>query len=110
MFFWLDCLVSLISTIWFAVNWFVYTDHSSPELADDPEKSAEHDRAFKMESQVSIAVLIVLRLAHFYFAYVVTRYYKLINRSHYSKLPTAETIDLEDTSRSNEPSPKPAQD
>lgn len=64
MVFWLDCLVSSVSTIWFAVTWFVYTDHSLPELADDPEKLAAHDRAFKMESQVSIAVLIVLRAVH----------------------------------------------
>jgi hypothetical protein len=64
MVFWLDCLVSSISTIWFAVMWFIYTDHSLPELADDPEKLAEHDRVFKMESQVSIAVLIILRFVH----------------------------------------------
>lgn len=64
MIFWLDCLVSLITTVWFAVTWFVYTDHSLPELADDPEKLAEHDRVFRMESQVSIAVLVVLRLVH----------------------------------------------
>ncbi|KAI8370998.1 Inositolphosphorylceramide synthase subunit Kei1-domain-containing protein [Blakeslea trispora] len=111
MFFLLDCLVSVVSTIWFAVNWFVYTDHSLPELTDNPEKLAEHDRVFEMESKVSIAVLVILRFVHFYFAYVVIRYYKLINRAHYSKLPTQETIDLEDTSnRSSEPSPKPAQD
>jgi hypothetical protein len=64
MIFWLDCFVSSISTIWFAVTWFVYTDHSLLELADDPEKLAEHDRVFKMESQVSIVVLVVLRLIH----------------------------------------------
>ncbi|KAI9475653.1 MAG: hypothetical protein EXX96DRAFT_574092 [Benjaminiella poitrasii] len=118
MFFWLDCFFSLITTIWFAVTWFVFTDHSLPELADDPEKLAEHDRVFKMESQVSIAVLVILRLIHFYFTYVVTRYYKLINRLNYSRLSTNENIDLEDTlagSRNvnnGEPltSPKPAQD
>ncbi|EPB90656.1 hypothetical protein PS15m_005495 [Mucor circinelloides] len=111
MIFWLDCFVSLITTVWFAVTWFVYTDHSLPELADDPEKLAEHDRVFRMESQVSIAVLVVLRLVHFYFALIVTRYYKAINRISYSKVST-ENIDLEDTTlgRSTEPTPKPAQD
>lgn len=64
MIFWLDCFVSSISTIWFAVTWFVYTNHDLPELADDPEKSAEHDRVFELESRVSIAVLVVLRIIH----------------------------------------------
>lgn len=64
MVFWLDCFISSISTIWFAVSWFVYTDHSLPEIADDPEKLAEHDRVFQLESRVSIAVLVILRLIH----------------------------------------------
>ncbi|KAI7901206.1 uncharacterized protein BX663DRAFT_515255 [Cokeromyces recurvatus] len=116
MFFWLDCFLSLITTIWFSVSWFVFTDHSLPELADDPEKLAEYNRLFKMESRVSIAVLIVLRLIHFYFTYVVTRYYKLINRLTYSRLSTNEDIDLEDTISSGRNIteqavlPKPAQD
>lgn len=143
MIYWLDCVVSLISTIWFAVTWFVYTDHSLPELADDPEKLAEHDRVFKMESQVSILVLVILRLIHvsvakcfktqyrmldanasslplqFYFAFVVTRYYKNIaSKPNYSKVSTNENaIDLEDivaNANINTPAtivgPKPAQD
>lgn len=80
MIFWLDCFVSLITTVWFAVTWFVYTDHSLPELADDPEKLAEHDRVFRMESQVSIAVLVVLRLVHVSFVLVARRHVKLISR------------------------------
>lgn len=64
MIFWLDCFFSLVSTVWNSIEWFVNTDHSLPELADDPEKLAEHDRVFKMESEVSIFVLIVLRLVH----------------------------------------------
>lgn len=78
MIFWLDCFVSLFSTIWFGVTWFVYTDHSLPdELANDPKILAEHDRVFKMESQVSIAVLVILRLIHvsqiifFFFLYLI---------------------------------------
>lgn len=65
MMFWLDCAISLFSTIWFGVAWFVYTDHSLPDhSANDPEALAEHDRSFKMESQVSIAILVILRLIH----------------------------------------------
>lgn len=64
MIFWLDCLFSLISTVWNSIEWFVNTDHSLPDLADDPEKLAEHDRVFKMESEVSILVLVILRLVH----------------------------------------------
>ncbi|KAI9354717.1 hypothetical protein BD770DRAFT_324588 [Pilaira anomala] len=113
MIFWLDCFVSVFSTIWFGVTWFLYTDHSLAELADDPEKMAEYDRLFKMESRVSIAVLVILRLVHFYFAVVVTRYYKGVNsKSSYSRV---DNIDLEETSitttgRLNEVTPKPAQD
>jgi hypothetical protein len=73
MFFWLDCFVSVFSTIWFGVTWFIYTDHSLTELADDPEKMAEHDRIFKMESQVSIAVLVILRLIHVSFYHMIER-------------------------------------
>ncbi|GAA5814235.1 hypothetical protein MFLAVUS_007729 [Mucor flavus] len=110
IFFWLDCFVSVFSTIWFGVSWFLYTDHSLTELANDPEKMAEHDRIFKMESQVSIAVLVVLRLIHFYFAMVVTRYYKGVNsKSNYSKLAT-DNIDLEETANRSDSVPKPSQD
>lgn len=73
MFFWLDCFVSVFSTIWFGVSWFIYTNHSLTELADDPEKMAEHDRIFKMESQVSIAVLVVLRLIHVSYYHMIER-------------------------------------
>ncbi|KAI8981647.1 hypothetical protein BDF20DRAFT_418006 [Mycotypha africana] len=116
MLFWIDCLISTITTVWFAVSWFVYTDHNLPESADNPGKMAEHDIVFKLESRVSIAVLIVLRLIHFYFAYVVTRYYKAITQISYSRLVASDNIDLEDTSFSNkdastsESAFKPAQD
>ncbi|KAI8879365.1 hypothetical protein K501DRAFT_226807 [Backusella circina FSU 941] len=95
MFFWFDCFISVISTIWFAVAWYVYTDHSLPEIENDPVRKAEYDRLFDMEKRVSIAFLVILRLVHFYFALVVTRYYKSLNKvSGYSKLN--ESIDLED--------------
>lgn len=71
MIFWLDCFVSVFSTIWFGVTWFLYTDHSLAELADDPEKMAEYDRLFKMESRVSIAVLVILRLVHVKCIYLI---------------------------------------
>jgi hypothetical protein len=64
MFFWFDCFISVISTIWFAVAWYVYTDHSLPEIENDPAKKAEYDRLFDMEKRVSIAFLIILRLVH----------------------------------------------
>ncbi|KAI7884444.1 uncharacterized protein EV154DRAFT_26970 [Mucor mucedo] len=111
MMFWLDCVVSLFSTIWFGVTWFVYTDHSlSDSSAKDPEALAEHERLFKMESQVSIAVLVLLRLIHFYFAIIVTRYYKAVNsKLSYSRV-ASDNIDLEETTNGRDASPKPAQD
>ncbi|KAI9249646.1 hypothetical protein BY458DRAFT_525432 [Sporodiniella umbellata] len=100
MFFWFDLGVSLLWTIGSAINWYLYTDHSQPELENDPAKKKEHDRVFEMEKYVSISVLVVLNLAHIYFAYVVTRFYKaMMYRSTYSKVAT-ENIDLEE--RSNE--------
>ncbi|CAO3698683.1 unnamed protein product [Rhizopus stolonifer] len=100
MFFWLDSFVSILWTIWAGMSWYVYTDHSLPELENDPEKKEEHDRVFEMEKYVSIAVLVTLNVVHIYFAFVVTRFYKaMIHRSNYTKVAT-ESIDLEE--RSNE--------
>lgn len=64
MFYWLDCFVSAVTTTIFAVKWYVYTDHSLPELADDPSKQQEHDDDFRMESIVSIIMLVGLRMVH----------------------------------------------
>ncbi|KAI8388767.1 Inositolphosphorylceramide synthase subunit Kei1-domain-containing protein [Radiomyces spectabilis] len=63
-FYWVDCVVSTATTILFAVKWYVLTDHSLPELADDPVKLKEHDDVFRMESTVSILILVILRLVH----------------------------------------------
>ncbi|KAG0173957.1 hypothetical protein DFQ28_001539 [Apophysomyces sp. BC1034] len=86
IYFWIDCLVCLGTTVWFAVKWFMFTDHSLPELADDILKQQEHDEMFRMESIVSITLLAVLRLIHIYFAVVVTTYYKSLNTVQYAKL------------------------
>ncbi|KAL1936376.1 hypothetical protein VTP01DRAFT_510 [Rhizomucor pusillus] len=96
MFYWVDCLISLVTTILFAVRWFVYTDHSLPELANDPVKQQEHDQSFQMEGFVSIALLAILRLVHFYFAIVLTYFYKTLGKARYSKLAASVDQDLED--------------
>ncbi|KAI8973547.1 hypothetical protein BDF20DRAFT_823192 [Mycotypha africana] len=93
MFYWIDFIISTLSTVYFAIQWFVYTDHSLPDLDGKPEQQVEHDASFKMESIVSIVILCIVRLIHLYFAYVVTCYYISLNQSHYSKL--AADIDEE---------------
>ncbi|CAO3596573.1 unnamed protein product [Absidia cylindrospora] len=85
IFYWVDCLISIATTIWFATKWYAFTDHSLPELADDLVKQKEHDDVFRMESIVSICVLVVLRLVHVYFAFVITSYYRSLGHQ-YSKL------------------------
>ncbi|PHZ14053.1 uncharacterized protein RHIMIDRAFT_278099 [Rhizopus microsporus ATCC 52813] len=108
MFFWLDSFISIIWTIHTGITWYIYTDHSLPELENDPAKKEEHDRVFDMEKYVGIAVLVALNLIHLYFAFIVTRFYKaMIHKSNYTKVPT-EQIDLEE--RSNEAPPKQALD
>ncbi|KAI7858796.1 Inositolphosphorylceramide synthase subunit Kei1-domain-containing protein [Circinella umbellata] len=96
IFYWVDCLISIITTTVFAVKWYVYTDHSLPELANDPVKQQEHDDVFRMEGVVSIIVLVALRMVHIYFAVVLTSYYKSIGRAHYSKLAAQVDQDLDD--------------
>lgn len=49
-------------TIYFAIQWFIYTDHSLPESANDHKKKQEHDDIFKAESIVSIAILCSIRI------------------------------------------------
>ncbi|SAM05874.1 hypothetical protein [Absidia glauca] len=85
IFYWVDCVISTATTVWFATKWYAFTDHSLPELADDLVKQKEHDDVFRMESMVSISLLVVLRLIHVYFAYVITCYYRSIGH-RYSKL------------------------
>jgi hypothetical protein len=64
IFYWVDCVISTATTVWFATKWYAFTDHSLPELADDLVKQKEHDDVFRMESMVSISLLVVLRLIH----------------------------------------------
>ncbi|KAI8997524.1 hypothetical protein BDB01DRAFT_42932 [Pilobolus umbonatus] len=111
MFFWYDCLVSIASTIWFAVSWYLYTDHSLPEKDVDPSKKEKYERAFLMETYISLFILLLLRIVHIYFAFVVTRYYKnVMSKSNYSRVST-ENIDLEDTTMGRDAHPvKPAID
>ncbi|CDS13019.1 hypothetical protein LRAMOSA05203 [Lichtheimia ramosa] len=96
MFYWLDCFVSAVTTTIFAVKWYVYTDHSLPELADDPSKQQEHDDDFRMESIVSIIMLVGLRMVHVYFAIVLTVYYRSLGKARYSKLAAAVDEDLDE--------------
>ncbi|KAI8879462.1 hypothetical protein K501DRAFT_325515 [Backusella circina FSU 941] len=95
LFYWLDFLISNITTIYFAVQWFVYTDHSLPELENDPEGKLQHDETFRAESIVSIVCLCVIRITHFYFAYILTSYYVSMGQSQYSKLAAQVDEELE---------------
>lgn len=77
MFYWVDFLVGTATTIYLAIQWFLYTDHSLPDLADSPAEKQQHDDTFKAESIVSIVFLIMIRLAHvslfiIVFLYVLT--------------------------------------
>ncbi|KAI8970507.1 hypothetical protein BDB01DRAFT_731792 [Pilobolus umbonatus] len=92
-FYWIDMLVSTTTTIIFSIQWFVFTDHSLPELADQPEKLREHDSSFNSEKIVSIVILCLLRIIHVYFACIMTAYASSLGKSHYSKL--ASDIDEE---------------
>ncbi|ORZ26032.1 hypothetical protein BCR42DRAFT_315831 [Absidia repens] len=85
IFYWVDCIISTVTTIWFATKWYAFTDHSLPELEDDLMKQKEHDDVFRMESIVSICLLVILRLIHVYFAFVITSYYRSLGH-RYSKL------------------------
>lgn len=53
-----------MTTMVFAIKWYVYTDHSLPELANDPVKQREHDEVFRMEGIVSVVMLVTLRMVH----------------------------------------------
>lgn len=64
MFYWIDFTISTITTIVFSVQWFVYTDHSLPDVEDNPEQKQQHDDSFKAESIVSIVILCLVRLIH----------------------------------------------
>ncbi|KAI7894244.1 uncharacterized protein EV154DRAFT_415355, partial [Mucor mucedo] len=93
-FYWADFLVSTTTTIYLALQWFLYTDHSLPELADKPDETQQHDDTFRAESIVSIVILCLLRLTHFYFAFVLTNYYFSLGQSHYSKVTAAVDEEL----------------
>lgn len=64
MFYWVDFFVGTATTIYFAIQWFLYTDHSLPDLADSPAEKQQHDDTFKAESIVSIVFLILIRFIH----------------------------------------------
>ncbi|KAK4510482.1 uncharacterized protein ATC70_004912 [Mucor velutinosus] len=94
LFYWIDFTISTITTIVFSVQWFVYTDHSLPDLEDNPEEKQQHDDSFKAESIVSIVILCLVRLVHLYFAYVITCYYVSMGKTHYSKMTAAVDEEL----------------
>ncbi|KAI7871205.1 Inositolphosphorylceramide synthase subunit Kei1-domain-containing protein [Spinellus fusiger] len=87
-FYWVDCALSLVTTSLFAIRWFMYTDHSAMELALDSTQQQEYKAMFRMESMVSIGILVVLRLVHIYFAIVLTVYYRSLRLNYYSQLST----------------------
>ncbi|KAI8074625.1 Inositolphosphorylceramide synthase subunit Kei1-domain-containing protein [Gongronella butleri] len=80
IYYWMDCMISTATTIWFATDWYLFTDHRLPDLS--PEEQLEHDHVFKMESIVSLTFLVVLRLIHVYFALVVTSYYQSMGHGY----------------------------
>ncbi|CAO3670904.1 unnamed protein product [Rhizopus stolonifer] len=92
--YWIDLLISTLMTVYFAIQWFEYTDHSLPELADDPQKKKEHDDVFKIESIVSVIILCFIRFTQIYFAYLVTHYYKSLSKTQYSKITAQVDEDL----------------
>jgi diacylglycerol kinase len=56
--------VCTVTSIYLAVQWFAYTDHSLPELSNDPKGKLQHDEAFRIESVVSIVCLCIIRVIH----------------------------------------------
>ncbi|KAL9557725.1 hypothetical protein PS6_001657 [Mucor atramentarius] len=94
LFYWIDFTISTITTIVFSVQWFAYTDHSLPDVEDNPEQKQQHDDSFKAESIVSIVILCLVRLTHLYFAYVITCYYVSMGKTHYSKMTAAVDEEL----------------
>ncbi|KAI7907028.1 Inositolphosphorylceramide synthase subunit Kei1-domain-containing protein [Cokeromyces recurvatus] len=94
LFYWFDFLISTATTIYFAIQWFVYTDHNLLELQDDPVKKQQHDDAFRIESTVSIIWLCLIRVIHLYFAYTLTCYYVSLGKAHYSKITASVDEEL----------------
>jgi hypothetical protein len=71
MFYWIDFLVGTATTIYLAIQWFLYTDHSLPDLANNPEETQQNDDTFKAESIVSIIFLCLIRITHVKFSLCV---------------------------------------
>ncbi|KAG2230393.1 hypothetical protein INT48_004204 [Thamnidium elegans] len=89
LFYWGDFVISTMTTIYLAIQWFLYTDHSLPELAGKLEETQQHDDTFRAESIVSIVFLGLIRVTHFYFAIVLTQYYYSLGKTQYSKVAAA---------------------
>lgn len=64
LFYWFDLILNAVAAALFSVRWFVFTDHSLPENADDGITEEQHEQLFKMESSVSIVILVILWLVH----------------------------------------------
>lgn len=60
-----------MTTIYLAIQWFLYTDHNLPELQDKPELKKQHDDSFKIESIVSIIFLSLIRVFHVIIVYML---------------------------------------
>jgi hypothetical protein len=64
LFYWFDLILNAVAAALFSVRWFVFTDHSLPENADDGITEEQHEKLFQMESSVSIAILVILWFVH----------------------------------------------
>jgi hypothetical protein len=60
--YWIDFVMTTLTTIYLSIQWFVYTDHSLPNL--NQELQQRHDIDFKNECIISIVILSLFRLSH----------------------------------------------
>ncbi|KAG2176149.1 hypothetical protein INT43_005382, partial [Umbelopsis isabellina] len=89
LFYWFDLILNAVAAALFSVRWFVFTDHSLPDNADDGITEEQHEQLFKMESSVSIVILVILWLVHVYFGFVLTSYYTYMKRRNILPVPTS---------------------
>ncbi|GAB5585725.1 hypothetical protein Unana1_00625 [Umbelopsis nana] len=76
LFYWADLIFNAVATALFSIRWFVFTDHSLPESAEDQISEEQHEASFKMESTV-------------YFGFVLTSYYYSMKTRHMKTVPTS---------------------
>ncbi|KAG2187557.1 hypothetical protein INT44_005246 [Umbelopsis vinacea] len=89
IFYWADLVSNAVLTALFSIRWFVFTDHSLPESAEDQISEEEHEKSFAMEGAVSIAILVILWLVHVYFGFVLTSYYHSLKTRGMKAVPVS---------------------